>query len=92
MTDPGGILAIARQLVDGSRAEQHGDFRELHMRIAAMWNAYLGITVFDAHSAAVCMSLVKTARIKSGEYNSDDYVDLAGYAAIACAIRNKGDD
>jgi len=91
MTDPGGILEIARQLVDGNRAEQHGDFHELHIRTAALWNAYLGITIFDAHSVAVCMGLLKMARMKSGEYNGDDYVDLAGYAAIACALRNKGD-
>ena len=66
MTGPGGILEIARQLVDGSRGEQHGDFRELHIRTAELWNVYFGMTIFDAHSVAVCMCLHVSA--KSGAH------------------------
>ena len=31
--------------------------------------------------------LAKVARRQAGDYNRDDYVDGAGYAAISCELR-----
>jgi hypothetical protein len=75
-------LEIASKLVSGERAKQHGDMFHSHDRIAKFWSAYLGNTI-NAHDVACMMALLKIARTKSGETNPDDYIDMAGYAAIA---------
>ena len=35
------------------------------------------------------MALLKVARIKSGRYKADNYIDLAGYAACAAEIADR---
>lgn len=42
--------------------------------------------VLDAHDVGMMMCLLKIARIASGQTNTDNYVDLAGYAACAGEI------
>lgn len=86
------IAIAAGSLVGGERARQHGDKRQNHQNIAALWNAYLGgrflapSTALTARDAALMMALLKIARTKAGAHNLDDYVDLAGYAAVAGEI------
>lgn len=75
-------LKIAASLVSGDRAKKHGDMFHSHDRIAKFWSAYLG-KVIEAHDVACLMALLKIARTQSGETNSDDYIDMVGYAAIA---------
>ena len=38
------------------------------------------------------MAMVKIARIKSGRYHEDNFIDLAGYAACAGEIASNGAD
>lgn len=85
------VASRAADLVGGDRAKQHGDKVENHLNIAALWNAYLGWRLGEgcaltAADAAVMMALMKIARTKTGSHNIDDYVDLAGYAAVAGEI------
>jgi hypothetical protein len=75
-------LEIAAKLVSGDRAKKHGDMFHSHDRIAKFWSAYLEKNI-DAHDVACLMALLKIARTQCGETNSDDYIDMAGYAAIA---------
>jgi hypothetical protein len=75
-------LGIASKLISGDRAKKHGDMFHSHDRIAKFWSVYLGKTI-DAHDVACMMALLKIARTQCGETNPDDYVDMAGYAAIA---------
>jgi hypothetical protein len=75
-------LKIAASLVSGERAKQHGDMFHSHDRIARLWSAYIG-EALDAHDVACMMALLKIARTQCGEVNPDDYIDMAGYAAIA---------
>ena len=75
-------LKTAASLVSGDRAKKHGDAQENHDKIARLWTAHLGNTV-DAHDVACMMALLKIARTQCGETNPDDYIDMAGYAAIA---------
>lgn len=88
------ITQKATDLVGGDRGRTHGDKRENHQNIAALWNAYLGhrlvggLTPLDA---ALMMALLKIARTKCGSHNPDDYVDLAGYAGVAGEIAD-GDE
>lgn len=77
------VLETAARLVSGDRAVQNGDKRANHQNIAALWSAYTG-HIITAHDVAIMMVLLKVARTKSGRFNPDDYVDMAGYAG--CAI------
>ena len=97
-TNAGDILETARQLVDGDRARTHGDKMENHACIAALWNAYLRLiclrrgvavpgAIFCSLDVATMMLLLKVARtISGGEHNLDNYIDAAGYAAVAGEI------
>lgn len=82
------ILLAARTLVTGSRDRQHGAKKDNFDRIAALWNAWLGIRKdpsqpLSAHDVGQMMSLLKKARTQSGDFNVDDYVDDAGYTGCA---------
>ena len=81
-------LKTAASLVSGDRAIKHGDKLHSHDRIARFWSAYIG-QALDAHDVACMMVLLKIARTQSGETNSDDYIDIAGYAAIAGELVEK---
>lgn len=74
-------LAVVRQ-----REQQHGTKSLVLTRIAQFWSAYTG-TPLDASDAAAMMILLKIARMQYGEVNPDDYVDAAGYAALAGEMR-----
>ena len=84
-TSPEKIMAIALQLVSGARATQHGDYRELHERVAKLWSVYLGVPVRGSQ-VAFCMALLKGARDEKGSFNSDDGVDATAYVALWAAL------
>ena len=75
----------AIDLVGGDRARQHGEALAAHTNIAVLWSAYLRIPI-SARDAALMMVLLKVARTKTGNFNLNDYVDAAGYAAIAAEV------
>lgn len=86
-----GILAEGKYLVSGPRAESHGDMTQTHRTIAGLWSAYLagridGGEAITATDVALMMVLLKIARTKHGNIQRDDFVDMAGYAAIAGAL------
>tara|TARA_R110000822_G_scaffold89145_3_gene206148 strand:+ start:335 stop:649 length:315 start_codon:yes stop_codon:yes gene_type:complete len=57
---------------------------ENHENIAKLWNGYLyNKEELSASDVANMMELMKVARRKAGAFNADDYVDGAGYAAVA---------
>ena len=91
------IATTAAELVSGDRARLHGDMVENHQKIADVWNGILAaagklpLKPLDAHDVANMMEGMKIARRYSGVYNRDDYVDGAGYSAVAGAIRESGD-
>ena len=76
------VCLKAAELLDGDRARDYGDPRELHGVVAALWSAYLGHAI-TAHDVALMMVLLKVGRTKAGRFNLDNYVDAAGYAGIA---------
>lgn len=79
------VCAKAAELVGGDREKQHGAKQENFDNIAALWSAYLGVPI-TARQFAVLMVLLKVARAKTGEFNLDDYVDMAGYAGCAAEV------
>jgi hypothetical protein len=83
------IISEAAVLVSGDRAVQHGDMAVVHEHVAAMWGAYLDRTL-DSADVARMMVLLKIARSAGGgEYNIDDYVDMAGYSGIAGQLAHR---
>lgn len=89
------ILNTAASLVSGDRNLQHGNIRENFEAIADLWTAIIkasgnGLdTPLDGHDVANMMEALKIARRYYGAYNDDDYVDGAGYAAIAGQLKSE---
>lgn len=83
------ILEAAAHCVNGDRDEQYGRPENSFLTIAHLWNIYLnaadvndGVSItIRAHDVAAMLALLKIARIASGVYKADNWVDLAGYAA-----------
>ena len=86
------VLETALEVVGGERASTHGSMLENHENIARLWNAYLyNKGELAASDVASMMELLKIARRKLGSLNRDDYVDGAGYAAVACECAEAGE-
>ena len=79
------ILERALDIVQGGRSTHGAPERALET-IADLWNSYLDddLTPVDV---AVMMILLKIARLSHDTGNIDNYVDIAGYAAIAAEVR-----
>jgi len=81
------ILNDAKKLIGGNRQKDYGDKLTNHQNIAALWSVFLQVNI-TAHDAAVCMALVKVARLMH-QHKKDSYIDLAAYAAIAGEIEER---
>tara|TARA_R110000796_G_scaffold59168_8_gene136422 strand:+ start:178 stop:576 length:399 start_codon:yes stop_codon:yes gene_type:complete len=81
------LLMEAAALVGGARATKHGDMVDTMSRVARLWNGYLLEHRGDllASDVANMMELLKIARRGGGKLNKDDFLDGAGYAAVAWA-------
>ena len=83
------LLKEAQKLVEKDRHEDYGDKLLNHQNIAKLWSAFLDVEI-SAHDVAICMGLVKIARLKHA-HKKDSYLDLAAYAAIAGEIEERTD-
>lgn len=88
------ILERAAQLVTGNRQQDYGDCYNNHAHIADFWTVYLSgryglVEPLTAEDAANMMVLLKVARTATTK-KRDNFIDMAGYAAIAgeCAARD----
>ena len=79
------MLEKAKEMVCGHREKEYGTPEDNFNRIAAFWTAYKGVD-FTANDVAMMMSLLKIARIQSGNATEDSFVDIAGYAACGAEI------
>ena len=85
------ILDEAAKCVNVDRNEQYGEPEDSFKTIAAMWTAYLdGRSVISAADVAAMMVLFKTARISGGQAKTDNWVDIAGYAACGGEVQSNG--
>lgn len=75
------ILSAAIGCVCGDREEDYGSPENNFERIASFWNTYLGIDAIEPKDVAAMLALLKIARIASGHAKTDNWIDLAGYAA-----------
>ena len=83
---PQEILQEAATIV-GERGGSYGEYEKSLSEIAVYWRMYLMVkgdkTDLGPRDVAMMMVLLKLARVKSSPKHSDNYVDIAGYAALA---------
>jgi len=74
------VLAIAGDLINGTRQEHYGTPQDNFGTTSIMWSAYLKK---DISAADVChlMALLKIARLKRGPHR-DSSIDACGYMAL----------
>jgi hypothetical protein len=85
MMNRGEILKEADRLTHGDRNKNYGKPLTNHERIAGLWSIFLE-TEITPGQAAMCLALVKVARVIETPDHLDSYVDLAAYAAICGEI------
>ena len=76
------ILDDAAKAVDGPRRSTYGHPRDNHTRTAALWSAFLGISL-SARQVCMMNILQKVSRDAHGVAHRDTLVDIAGYARNA---------
>ena len=87
------ILAEAEKCVCNDRNLLYGEPEDNFLRIATLWNAYLGKIHVTSYDVAVMMCLFKIARLQSSAFESiDSWVDLIGYAACGGEIATRGEE
>ena len=84
-------LDAAKQCVCSDRDQQYGSPAVNMKKIAEFWTTYKGIE-FSPKDVAAMMTLVKIARISSGQAKSDNWVDGCGYLSIGCELENSDNE
>ena len=84
------ILDAAKRCVCGDRERDYGSPENNFGFIAELWTAYSGgETIFTSADVAAMMILLKLARVSTGYGKSDNWVDIAGYAACGGEIEGR---
>ena len=78
----GETLEAAKACVCQNREQEYGAVENNFAMIADLWSVYLAVEITPV-DAAMMMNLLKTARIKTGTFKEDSFVDACSY--IACA-------
>jgi hypothetical protein len=83
------ILQTANEYITKDRAATHGEAEDSFAQIAAAWTWWLNDRLsapVTAYDVAMMMVLFKLARAKGNPQHIDNFVDGAGYLAIAGEI------
>ena len=91
------ILEQAYKCVCGDRDQSYGSPENSLRTIADLWAPYLrekfvyrgAIVDIEPEDVAAMMVLFKMARVATGSYSADSWVDAAGYAACGGEIGGK---
>lgn len=84
----GKILDEAKRLIHTDRQKDYGHPLINHQRIASLWSVILEKEITPAQ-AALCMAMVKAARLVQTPEHDDSYIDGAAYFAIAGEISHE---
>lgn len=85
------VLDTAAKTICQDRQDQYGNPENNFQTIAELWTTYLrasGViephtdSAIMPHDVAAMMCMLKLARIATGAAKQDNWVDLAGYAAL----------
>lgn len=82
------ILDAAKRIVTGDREKQYGKPEDNFAVIAEFWTTYIGHPI-SSEDVAIMMALLKIARIRSGNYKADSFVDGVGYLSLAAEIARR---
>lgn len=82
------ILDAAKKIVTGDREQQYGKPEDNFAVIAEFWTTYIGHPI-SSEDVAIMMALLKIARIRSGNYKADSFVDGVGYLSLAAEIAGR---
>ena len=82
------ILDAAKKIVTGDREKQYGKPEDNFAVIAEFWATYIGHPI-SSEDVAIMMALLKIARIRSGNYKADSFVDGVGYLSLAAEIARR---
>lgn len=82
------ILDAAKKIVTGDREKQYGKPEDNFAVIAEFWTTYIGHPI-SSEDVAIMMALLKIARIRSGNYKADSFVDGVGYLSLAAEIAGR---
>lgn len=85
------ILDEAKKCVCEDRESQYGSPEDSFKLIAELWSSYLDYAISPV-DVAIMMALLKLARIASGRFKADSYIDACGYIACAGEIAGKGEE
>ena len=91
------ILDSAKKIVTGDREKQYGKPEDNFAVIARFWEVYLSERCTDGGAevtlnpddVAMLMALMKVARIMTGTFKGDSYIDACGYLACAAEIAGR---
>jgi hypothetical protein len=86
------ILKEAERIITKDRAATHGNAEDSFAAIAGGWEWWLSIREhgpLSAFDVAMMMTIFKTARAASNKSHHDNFVDGAGYYALAGEIAMK---
>lgn len=94
------ILEQAHKCVCGDRDQQYGSPENNFRMIADLWVPYLKEKCLPSgtdvcilpEDVAAMMVLFKMARVATGSYSADSWVDAAGYAACGGEIGGKDEN
>jgi hypothetical protein len=84
----GDILQEASRLTHGDRNKNYGDPFTNHQRIAALWSVYLEVEI-TPDQVAICLALIKIARLIETPDHLDSFIDGAAYFSIAGEIATR---
>jgi hypothetical protein len=98
--DRAEILDKAKECVCGNREADYGSPERSFQAIADLWTAYLvnrtetfnGQPVIFAKDVAIMMVLFKMARLATGRFKADSWIDAAGYCACGGEIDSRNED
>ena len=79
------ILDAAKKIVTGDREKQYGKPEDNFAVIAEFWTTYIGNPI-SSEDVAIMMALLKIARIRSGNYKADSFIDGVGYLSLGGEI------
>lgn len=78
------LLDEAGKVITNDRNKTHGDYGIEARRIARAWSVLVGGDVeVKPETVPLMMIALKLCRASAGTINRDDFVDIAGYAALA---------
>lgn len=85
------ILEEAKMCICHDRQNQYGSPEDSFAAIANYWSIYLLnskkiVGAITSKDVALMMVLLKIARAEGQAHHADNYVDMAGYAALAAEL------